>query len=75
MNYTWSDKWRVRGANVYASETETPPGGKVASAAEKCKALQHLWGKEINKWMCASMQGEFGPFVLLGEKNELQWLS
>lgn len=45
------------------------------SAAEKCKALQHLWKKKEKEMDVCIDAGRIRAIVLLGEKNELQWLS
>lgn len=61
LNYTWSDMWRVKGANIYASERKPHREEKWHPPQKNAKLCSIYGKKKINKWMCALMQGEFGP--------------
>lgn len=75
LNYTWSDMWRVRGANMYASERK-PHREEKWHPPQKDAKLCSIYGKKKKKKMDVRIDaGRIRAFVLLGEENELQWLS
>lgn len=61
LNYTWSDMWRVRGANMDVSERKPHREEKWHPPQKNAKLCSIYGKKKINKWMCALMHGEFGP--------------